>query len=120
MAQSPLQPAADLSFSVPQLEATAAVVMSSTGAPSTHPPPGITTEEVQRPATTARPCVPLFLLFLVGGGRGRGRAVGLEDELAVGLVDQLAVVRLGLELAHSVAAGPDLAGHSDARSEVAR
>jgi len=46
--------------------------------------------------------------------------VGLEDELAVGLVDQLAAVRLGPDLAHTVAAGPDLAGHSDTRSEVAR
>jgi len=40
---------------------------------------------------------------LAGGGRGRGRAVGLEDELAVGL-DQLAAVRLGPELARTVAA----------------
>jgi len=33
----------------------------------------------------------------------------------VRLVDQLAAVRLGPELARTVAAGPDLAGHSDAR-----
>ena len=46
--------------------------------------------------------------------------MGLEDELTVGLVDQLAVVRLGPELTRTVAAGPDLAGYSDARSEVAR
>ena len=46
--------------------------------------------------------------------------MGLEDELAVGLVDQLAAVRLGPKLARTVPAGPDLAGHSDARSEVAR
>jgi len=46
--------------------------------------------------------------------------VGLEDELAVGLVDQLAVVRLGPELTRTMVAGPDLAGHSNTRSEVAR
>ena len=46
--------------------------------------------------------------------------MGLEDELTVGLVDQLVAVRLGPELARTVSAGPDLAGHSDARSEVAR
>ena len=34
----------------------------------------------------------------------------------MGLVDQLAAVRLGPELARTVAAGPDLAGHSDTRA----
>ena len=75
---------------------------------------------VQRRKSLARPCAPLFLLFLAGGGRGRGRAVGLEDELAVGLVDQLAAVRLGPELARTVAAGPHLARHSDARARAVK
>ena len=42
--------------------------------------------------------------------------MGLEDELAVGLVDQFSTVRLGPELARMVAAGLDLAGHINARA----
>jgi hypothetical protein len=45
---------------------------------------------IPRCKSLARPCAPLFLLFLADGGRGRGHAMGLEDELAA--------VRLGPEL----------------------
>ncbi|XP_066382047.1 uncharacterized protein [Miscanthus floridulus] len=53
----------------PHLEATAAVVTSSTGAPSTHPPPGITTEEVQRPADNDGEAVRSSLPPLLGWRR---------------------------------------------------